>query len=96
MLLSMLMLVYFFRIFLKKELTNQVNIIELKNNIQAKEDVVSLISHEIRTPLNVIFGLSQLSEDSSITKEELIKNNVSIKSATKYLTKLLNEILTFN
>jgi CheY-like chemotaxis protein len=90
------MLVYFFRIFLKKELTNQINTIELKNNIQAKEDVVSLISHEIRTPLNVIFGLSQLSEDASITKEELIKNNVSIKSATKYLTKLLNEILTFN
>ena len=58
--------------------------------------MVSLISHEIRTPLNVIFGLSQLSEDASITKEELIKNNVSIKSATKYLTKLLNEILTFN
>jgi signal transduction histidine kinase/CheY-like chemotaxis protein len=96
MILSMLMLIHFFRIFLKKELTNQINTIELKNNIQAKEDVVSLISHEIRTPLNVIFGLSQLSEDASITKEELIKNNVSIKSATKYLTKLLNEILTFN
>jgi len=96
MILSMMMLIHFFRIFLKKELTNQINTIELKNNIQAKEDVVSLISHEIRTPLNVIFGLSQLSEDASITKEELIKNNVSIKSATKYLTKLLNEILTFN
>jgi signal transduction histidine kinase/CheY-like chemotaxis protein len=96
MILSMMMLIHFFRIFLKKELSNQINTIELKNNIQAKEDVVSLISHEIRTPLNVIFGLSQLSEDASITKEELIKNNVSIKSATKYLTKLLNEILTFN
>lgn len=96
MFLSMSMLVYFFRIFLKKEFANQVNTIELKNNIKAKEDVVSLISHEIRTPLNVIFGLSQLSDDSSITKEELIKNNASIKSATKYLSKLLNEILTFN
>jgi signal transduction histidine kinase/CheY-like chemotaxis protein len=96
MILSMLMLIHFFRIFLKKELTNQINTIELKNNIQAKEDVVSLISHEIRTPLNVIFGLSQLSDDSSITKEELVKNNASIKSATKYLSKLLNEILTFN
>jgi len=96
MFLSMSMLVYFFRIFLKKEFANQVNTIELKNNIKTKEDVVSLISHEIRTPLNVIFGLSQLSDDSSITKEELIKNNASIKSATKYLSKLLNEILTFN
>jgi signal transduction histidine kinase/ActR/RegA family two-component response regulator len=94
--LSMFLLIYFFRKVLKTELTNQINTIDLKNNIKAKEDVVSLISHEIRTPLNVIFGLSQLSEDSSITKEELIKNNVSIKSATKYLTKLLNEILTFN
>jgi len=96
MLLSIILLIYFFRTFLKSELSNRINTIELKNNIQAKEDVVSLISHEIRTPLNVIFGLSQLSEDTSITKEELIKNNVSIKSATKYLTKLLNEILTFN
>uniref|UniRef100_UPI00404887AE hybrid sensor histidine kinase/response regulator n=1 Tax=Polynucleobacter sp. TaxID=2029855 RepID=UPI00404887AE len=96
MLLSIILLVYFFKTFLRSELSNRINTIELKNNIQAKEDVVSLISHEIRSPLNVIFGLSQLSEDTSITKEELIKNNVSIKSATKYLTKLLNEILTFN
>jgi signal transduction histidine kinase/CheY-like chemotaxis protein len=96
MLLSSSLLFYFFRKFIKTERVNQVNLIDLKNNIQAKEDVVSLISHEIRTPLNVIYGLSQLSEESSITREELIKNNVSIKSATKYLTKLLNEILTFN
>jgi signal transduction histidine kinase/ActR/RegA family two-component response regulator len=96
MLLATLLLIYFFRIFLKKDIANQISTIDLKNNIQAKEDVVSLISHEIRTPLNVIYGLSQLSEESSITKEELIKNNASIKSATKYLTKLLNEILTFN
>jgi signal transduction histidine kinase/CheY-like chemotaxis protein len=96
MLLSAALLFYFFRKFIKTEANNQLNLIELKNNIQAKEDVVSLISHEIRTPLNVIYGLSQLSEESSITREELIKNNVSIKSATKYLTKLLNEILTFN
>jgi signal transduction histidine kinase/ActR/RegA family two-component response regulator len=96
MLLSSSLLFYFFRKYIKTERVNQLNLIELKNNIQAKEDVVSLISHEIRTPLNVIYGLSQLSEDTSITKEELIKNNGSIKSATKYLTKLLNEILTFN
>jgi len=96
MLLSISLLVYFFRKFIKTELTNQLNSIELKNNITAKENVVALLSHEIRTPINVILGLSQLSDDSSITKEELIKNNESIKSATKYLTKLLNEILTFN
>jgi signal transduction histidine kinase/CheY-like chemotaxis protein len=96
MLLSILLLIYFFRKFLKTELASQMKTIELKNNISANEDVISLISHEIRTPLNVIFGLSQLSEDTLITKEELIKNNGSIKSATKYLTKLLNEILTFN
>ncbi len=96
MLISSILLLYFFRKFIKTERANQLNLIDLKNNIQAKEDVVSLISHEIRTPLNVIYGLSQLSEESSITREELIKNNVSIKSATKYLTKLLNEILVFN
>jgi signal transduction histidine kinase/ActR/RegA family two-component response regulator len=96
MLLSISLLVYFFRKFIKTELTNQLNSIELKNNLTAKENVVALLSHEIRTPINVILGLSQLSDDSSITKEELIKNNESIKSATKYLTKLLNEILTFN
>ena len=96
MILSTLMLIYFFRIFLKKEFTNQVNTIQLQQNLQEKEDVVTLLSHEIRTPLNVIFGLSQLSNDSTITKEELVKNNDSIKSATIYLTKLVNEILKFN
>jgi signal transduction histidine kinase/ActR/RegA family two-component response regulator len=96
MFLSIILLVYFFRKFLKTELANQLKTIELKNNVSANENVISLISHEIRTPLNVIFGLSQLSDDASISKEELIKNNGSIKSATKYLTKLLNEILTFN
>jgi signal transduction histidine kinase/ActR/RegA family two-component response regulator len=96
MLLSLFLLVYFFRKFLKTEFASQMKTIELKNNISANENVISLISHEIRTPLNVIFGLSQLSEDASISKDELIKNNGSIKSATKYLTKLLNEILTFN
>jgi|GEM_PF-2983540 len=96
MLLSLILLVYFFRKFLKTEFASQMKTIELKNNISANENVISLISHEIRTPLNVIFGLSQLSDDASISKDELIKNNGSIKSATKYLTKLLNEILTFN
>ena len=96
MFLSIILLVYFFRKFLKTELANQLKTIELKSNVSANENVISLISHEIRTPLNVIFGLSQLSDDASISKEELIKNNGSIKSATKYLTKLLNEILTFN
>jgi CheY-like chemotaxis protein len=96
MLLSLILLVYFFRKFLKTEFASQIKTIELKNNISANENVISLISHEIRTPLNVIFGLSQLSDDASISKDELIKNNGSIKSATKYLTKLLNEILTFN
>jgi signal transduction histidine kinase/ActR/RegA family two-component response regulator len=96
MILSTLMLIYFFRLFLKKEFTNQVNTIQLQQNLQEKEDVVTLLSHEIRTPLNVIFGLSQLSNDSTITKEELVKNNDSIKSATIYLTKLVNEILKFN
>jgi signal transduction histidine kinase/ActR/RegA family two-component response regulator len=96
MILSIALLIYFFRLFLKKEFTNQVNTIQLQQNLQEKEDVVTLLSHEIRTPLNVIFGLSQLSNDSTITKEELVKNNDSIKSATIYLTKLVNEILKFN
>lgn len=96
MLLAVAFLVYFFRKFVKTEGENQLNLIKLKNSITEKENVVALLSHEIRTPINVILGLSQLSDDSSITKEELIKNNDSIKSATKYLTKLLNEILTFN
>lgn len=96
MLLAVAFLVYFFRKFIKTEGENQLNLIKLKNNITEKENVVALLSHEIRTPINVILGLSQLSDDSSITKDELIKNNDSIKSATKYLTKLLNEILTFN
>lgn len=96
MLLSIGLLIYFFRKSIDNEATNQLNTIELENNIVAKENVVGLLSHEIRTPINVISGLSQLSEDPLISKEELIKNNESIKSATKYLTKLLNEILTFN
>jgi len=96
MIVAVLSLIYFVNRLMKAEVINRLKTIELQNNLSEKEHVITLLSHEIRTPLNVIFGLSQLSNDSSVTKDELVKNNDSIKSATIYLTKLVNEILKFN
>ena len=96
MIAAVLSLIYFVNRLMRAEVINRLKTIELQDNLSEKEHVITLLSHEIRTPLNVIFGLSQLSNDSSITKEELVKNNDSIKSATIYLTKLVNEILKFN
>lgn len=96
MIVAVISLIYFINRLMKAEVINRLKTVELQDNLSEKEHVITMLSHEIRTPLNVIFGLSQLSNDSSITKDELVKNNDSIKSATIYLTKLVNEILKFN
>lgn len=60
---------------------------------RAKSEFLSRMSHEIRTPMNAIVGLTDLIEMkgqlSGKAKEDLIK----IKSSSRYLLSLINDIL---
>lgn len=60
---------------------------------RAKSEFLSRMSHEIRTPMNAIVGLTDLIEMkgqlSGTSKEDLKK----IKSSSKYLLSLINDIL---
>ncbi|MCE6991103.1 ATP-binding protein [Dyadobacter sp. CY323] len=60
-----------------------------------KGDMMAHMTHEIRTPLNSIIGFSQLM-DSSELDEDLRANVNAIKSASKILLTLVNEILDFS
>jgi signal transduction histidine kinase/ActR/RegA family two-component response regulator len=60
-----------------------------------KGDFMAQMTHEIRTPLNSIIGFSQLIDTERLDKD--MRENVhSIKSASKILLTLVNEILDFS
>jgi signal transduction histidine kinase/ActR/RegA family two-component response regulator len=60
-----------------------------------KGDFMAQMTHEIRTPLNSIIGFSQLIDTEKLD-ENLRVNVNSIKSASKILLTLVNEILDFS
>lgn len=67
---------------------------ESANN--AKSDFMSKMSHDIRTPMNAIIGMTELAkihfDDSEKLKDYLSKIEIS----SKYLLKLINEVLDVN
>jgi signal transduction histidine kinase/ActR/RegA family two-component response regulator len=60
-----------------------------------KGDFMAQMTHEIRTPLNSIIGFSQLIDTRKLD-EELRVNVNSIKTASRILLTLVNEILDFS
>lgn len=62
---------------------------------QKKAAFMAQLAHEIRTPLNSIIGFSQLI-DSHQTDQNLSMNINAIKSSSKILLTLVNEILDFS
>ncbi|WP_169720092.1 ATP-binding protein [Dyadobacter alkalitolerans] len=60
-----------------------------------KGELMAHLTHEIRTPLNSIIGFSQLM-DSRELDEDLRTNVDAIKSSSKILLMLVNEILDFS
>ncbi len=63
--------------------------------LKSRERLIRTVSHDVRTPLNTISGYTALLEDSQISRQQ--ENYLSnIKSATGYMTNLVNDLLDFS
>ncbi|AZQ60104.1 response regulator [Maribacter sp. MJ134] len=63
--------------------------------LKSRERLIRTVSHDVRTPLNTISGYTTLLEDSKISQQQ--QNYISnIKSATGYMTNLVNDLLDFS
>lgn len=62
--------------------------------LKSREQLISTVSHDLRTPLNTITGYSELMESTGLTGHQLsyLKN---VKSASKYVDSLVNDLLDF-
>lgn len=60
---------------------------------RAKSDFLSRMSHEIRTPMNAIVGLTDLTEQLPGLPEKARSNLDKVKSSSRYLLSLINDIL---
>ncbi|MCR5045653.1 MAG: response regulator, partial [Treponema sp.] len=59
----------------------------------SKSDFLSRMSHDLRTPMNGVIGMAELAEDE-LDKPEAVKEDLrKIKSSSKYMVSLLNDIL---
>ena len=63
---------------------------------KAKTDFLSSMSHDIRTPMNAIVGLTSLMENDLDDPKKLNDYLGKLKSSSKHLLDLINEILDMN
>ena len=63
---------------------------------KAKTDFLSNMSHDIRTPMNAIVGLTSLMENDLDDPKKLNDYLGKLKSSSKHLLDLINEILDMN
>ena len=59
----------------------------------AKSDFLSRMSHDLRTPMNGVIGIAELAEDEIDNPDAIREDLRKIKSSSKYMVGLLNDIL---
>ncbi len=74
-----------------EKLSRAIKSAELANN--AKSDFLSRMSHDLRTPMNGIIGISELAENEIDDPQAILEDLRKIKSSSKYMVGLLNDIL---
>lgn len=73
------------------KMQNSLNLANAKS--EARGEFLSRMSHEIRTPMNAIVGLSNLTCRMQSVPIEVEENLLKIRSSSRYLLSLLNDIL---
>lgn len=68
----------------------------VEKSARTKTEFLSRMSHELRTPLNAVLGFTQLLQLGDNYSEEQKDHLNEIMSASQYLLKLINEILTLS
>lgn len=90
-------LLYTARLYLLEERKNKEQLrlaMEAANQAnQAKSEFLSRMSHDIRTPLNGIIGMTDMAEARADDKTALMECLRKIRSASKHLQTLVNEVL---
>ena len=92
-------LVYLIRNYIKKKNQFEMSLIESKQRAEdyakTKETFLANMSHEIKTPLNAIYGFTEQILSGELKPEQEQQLNI-VKSSAAYLTKLVNNILTYS
>ena len=72
---------------------NRINQERLDQSARAKADFLARMSHEIRTPMNGIMGMTDIALQPGQTEERRIDCLEKVRSSSRYLLSLLNDIL---
>jgi len=92
-------LVFLIRNYIKKKNQFEMSLIESKQRAEdyakTKETFLANMSHEIKTPLNAIYGFTEQILSGELKPEQEQQLNI-VKSSAAYLTKLVNNILTYS
>ncbi|MEL4308825.1 hybrid sensor histidine kinase/response regulator [Joostella sp. CR20] len=63
--------------------------------LKSREQLISMVSHDLRTPLSTILGYTELLKEANLNEKEAHYTD-RIKSASGYVTQLVDDLLDFS